>query len=195
MSHYNEIDIACSKCGEDFRSAVWTAIHAGEDPELKELLLGGELNLVQCPSCAETFFYEHLLIYQEPALELVAYVYPPNREPEKAALQMMMKQSFHEAQEGIDPARRISEEPVLLFGLDVLEALLHAEEEREEQSDIAEAYLHANHLPYHRIRRRQAREQNSPYIIPDGQALSRLLELNPALSLYRELQGRLTVPS
>ena len=56
MSAFNDLDITCEKCGEEFRGTVWTAIHAGVDPELKELLLGGELNMVMCTKCSHVAF-------------------------------------------------------------------------------------------------------------------------------------------
>ncbi len=81
MSAFNEINVTCENCGEEFKGTIWTAIHAAADPELKQLLLGGELNILFCPKCSHTFFYEHFLLYQDPRIKLVAYVYPPDRSP------------------------------------------------------------------------------------------------------------------
>src|SRR3954469_4499031 len=81
MSNFNDIDITCEQCGQEFRGTVWTAVHAGQDPELKVLLLGGELNLVMCPQCGYVAYHDRFILYQDPAAEIVAYVYPQAQEP------------------------------------------------------------------------------------------------------------------
>src|SRR5438445_5008359 len=98
MSTFNDIDITCEECGEEFRGTVWVAVHAGQDPELKDLLLGGELNLVSCPECGHVTFQDHFLIYQEPAAGLVAYVYPEAQRDREAELRKLMRSGVHEAQ-------------------------------------------------------------------------------------------------
>src|SRR5580700_2358509 len=99
MSNFNEIDVKCPQCEEDFRGAVWTAVHAGTDPELKDLLLGGELNLVQCTHCGNVFYYEHFMLYQDPKEEIVAYVHRESDQEEEKLLHISMKKGFEEAQE------------------------------------------------------------------------------------------------
>jgi hypothetical protein len=137
MSSFNEIDVTCEACGEKFKGTVWTAIHAGEDPELKDLLLGGELNILFCPKCAHTFYYEHFLLYQDPRLRLVAYVYPPAEESRRTELDVLMKRSFVEAQETFEPKDRLPYEPSLFFGLDELQVRIHHEEDRLIEEEVA----------------------------------------------------------
>ncbi len=136
MSTFNELDVTCEQCGEEFNGTVWTAIHAGEDPELKDLLLGGELNILFCPKCAHTFYYEHFLLYQDPRLRLVAYVYPPAEENRRAELEILMKRGFSEAQETFKPKDRLLYGPSLFFGLDELQARIRHEEERLVKEDV-----------------------------------------------------------
>lgn len=121
MSVFNDIDVRCVQCGKEFRGTVWTSINAKEDPELKDMLLGGEINILFCPECSHTFFYEHFLLYLDPPLNLAAYVYPPHEEVEKKDLEIMMRRSFEEAQEGFAPKDRFTSEPLLMFGLDELQ--------------------------------------------------------------------------
>jgi len=139
VSTFNELDIACEACGEEFKGTVWTAIHADQSPDLKELLLGGELNILFCPKCAHTFFYEHFLLYQEPRLGLVAYVYPPADELRKEELEILMKRGFSEAQETFDPEDRLPFEPTLFFGLDELQARIRHEDKRLIEEDVEKA--------------------------------------------------------
>src|SRR5437016_1255506 len=140
MSAFNEIDVTCAQCGEEFKGTVWTAIHAAVDPELKGLLLGGELNILFCPKCAHTFFYEHFLLYQDPRIKLVAYVYPAVEEPHKDELGKMMLRGFDEAQATFDPKERLPYGPELFFGLDTLQKRVRADEDRLVAEEVAEAH-------------------------------------------------------
>src|SRR5689334_20244816 len=108
MSTFNDIDMECEECGEEFRGTVWVGVHAGEDPKLKDLLLGGELNLVSCPQCGHVAFYDHFLIYQDPSAELVAYVYPENQKRQEDELRKMMLSGFNEAQQGLPKKDRLA---------------------------------------------------------------------------------------
>jgi hypothetical protein len=130
VSVFNEIDVTCEQCGKEFKGTVWTSINAKEDPELKDLLLGGELNILFCPECSHTFFYEHFLLYIDPKLKLAAYIYPPHEESHKADIEIMMKRAFSEAQETFAPKDRLTDEPLLLFGLDELQRKIREEDQR-----------------------------------------------------------------
>src|SRR5260370_34033102 len=120
MSSFNELDVTCEECGEEFKGTVWTAVHAKQDPELKEVLLGGELNLVMCPECSHVAYQDHFVLYQDPAAELVAYVYPARQQGEAETLRPMMLNGFRQAQEVYEPKKRLNYEPILLFGLESL---------------------------------------------------------------------------
>ena len=198
MSAYNDLDITCEQCGEEFRGTVWTAIHAGVDPELKDLLLGGELNMVMCPKCSHVAFQDHFLIYQEPADELVAYVYPENQEENREELRLMMLKGFREAQEGFEPKARLNYEPVLFFGLESLVEHINEELDWTEQSDVAAAVCKEKDIGFIRIRPSESRRLKLPRILPRvGNSakpdrvsvmagIKALLSANPLLSLYAD---------
>ncbi len=139
MSVFNEIDVTCVQCGKEFKGTVWTSVNAKEDPELKDMLLGGEINILFCPECSHTFFYEHFLLYIDPRLNLAAYVYPPHEESERNDLELMMKRSFREAQEAFDPKDRLTCEPLLMFGLDELQVKIREEDQRFLTDEVAQA--------------------------------------------------------
>jgi hypothetical protein len=139
VSAFNDIDVECPNCGDKFKGTVWTAIHAVSDPELKEMLVGGELNILFCPHCSNTFFYEHFLIYQDPRLKLVAYVYPPEEETRQEELEILMKRSFDEAQETFELKDRLPYGPTLFFGLDQLKDYIIKEEERLLAEEVEKA--------------------------------------------------------
>lgn len=203
MSVFNDIDITCEKCSHKFRGAVWTAIHAGEDPELKELLLGGELNMVMCPSCSHTAYQSGFLLYQEPSLELAAYVYPHEQESEADALRTMMMRGFREAQAAMEEPVRRTYDPELLFGLDSLVDLLHAETDKEEQGEVAATVCRQAGIKTVGLRPWKARQEQMPSLLPLADpavgvnrdnvigGLRKLIAINPALTLYSQSLERL----
>jgi hypothetical protein len=202
MSTFNDIDITCEHCGEEFRGTVWTALHAGQDPELKDLLLGGELNLVMCPGCSYVAYHDHFLLYQDPSAELVAYVYPPDQEAHREALHVMMMKGFSEAQAVYEPRLRKDYEPILLFGLEALVEMLMEEEARAEQSQIAQTLVRQQALPSILLRPAAARRLRTMRLIPLAtqdahdrgsvvEGITRLLKINPALDRYAALRARI----
>src|ERR1700752_3381742 len=98
MSSFNVLDITCEKCDEEFKGTVWTAIHAVQDPELKDLLLGGELNILMCPKCAHPAYQDHFVVYKAPAAEIIPYIYPPSQEADRDFLHSSMMNNFREVQ-------------------------------------------------------------------------------------------------
>ncbi len=139
MSVHNIVDVECAQCGKEFRGTIWTSINAKEDPELKDLLLGGELNILFCPECSHTFYYEHFLLYLDPKLKLAAYIYPPAEESHKADLEIMMKRAFAEALETFEPKDRIMTEPLLMFGLDELQVKIREEDQKYLTNEVVKA--------------------------------------------------------
>ena len=200
MSTFNDIDIACEKCGHEFRGTIWTAVNARQDPELKDILLGGELNMVMCPECGHVAFQDHFVLYQDPESELVAYIYPARHEPERDTLQAQMLKGFREAQEVFEKTKRLDYDPVLVFGLESLVKMIDSEALRAAQSDVAQAVCEENHIPFTALRPSLARKRSLPRVLPVNAAsktierasllegLAKLLAANPTLDLYRSLQ-------
>lgn len=198
MSAFNDLDIVCTQCEEEFRGTVWTAIHAGVDPELKDLLMGGELNMVACPKCGFVSFQDNFLIFQEPEDELVAYVYPENQEELRAEMHGLMMAGFKEAQLGFPEKERLAYDPVLFFGLESLVEMIQEELDWTEQSDVAEAICREKKLGYIRIRPSESRRLKLPRVLPRAgtaalpdrtaviQGFKALLAENGLLTLYTQ---------
>lgn len=66
----------CPTCGEELEFEVWTFIDVGQEPELRERLLRGEINVTCCPSCGEQTLLLMPLIYNDPAEEMLAFLIP-----------------------------------------------------------------------------------------------------------------------
>ena len=200
MSTYNDIDITCAKCGHDFRGTIWTAINARQDPELKDLALGGELNMVMCVECAHVMYQERFLLYQDPSIELVAYVHPTAEKVREDVLKETMMQGFEEAQKVYEKSKRLTYQPVIYFGLASLMESLRVEEARDEESEVAQVICKEHGIPFLTVSPSDARLQKILRLLPgknDGRTLRRsdllsgleqLLKINPAFHFYRELQ-------
>jgi hypothetical protein len=195
MSTFNEIDVECEECGDEFKGVIWTAVHAQQDPELKELLLGGELNILFCPKCSHTAYQDHFVLYQDPQAELIAYIYPPAQERDAEFLQKTMMANFAEAQMVYPAKDRKDYDPVLVFGLESFVEMMEREELRAEQSQIAEAVCKEKGIPYFVLRPSEARRLKMMRVIPGVRgdqaavidAIQALLKINPCLDLYQEL--------
>ena len=58
MSYLITQDFPCQHCQFPNSVEVWSVVSVREDPELKDLLLGGELNMAECQSCKKVFHAE-----------------------------------------------------------------------------------------------------------------------------------------
>ena len=200
MSTFNELDVSCPHCGEEFRGIVWTAIHATQDPELKDILLGGELNILMCPKCSHAFYKDHFVLYQDPAAELVAYIYPPAQSAEEEFLRVTMINNFKEAQAAYPAKDRKNYDPILVFGLKTFVEMMQAEEARAVQSQVAEAVCKEKGIPYVVLRPSEARQLETVRVIPGSQrkkeeilkGIKEVLKINPALDRYAKLAAGLS---
>ena len=67
--------VKCPSCDEPFIVQLYTIIDVGEEPDLKEQFIKGELNYARCPKCGSGGMLSSPLLYHDPAKELlVAYL-------------------------------------------------------------------------------------------------------------------------
>jgi Rod binding domain-containing protein len=69
--------ITCPKCKTPFVVEVRTIIDLGQEPELKEELLRGQINLAECPNCGGLGMLSTPLLYHDPGKELLISYVPP----------------------------------------------------------------------------------------------------------------------
>ena len=203
MSAHNEIDMTCTECGEEFKGVVWTAVHAAQDPELKELLLGGELNLLMCPKCSHVSYQDHFILYQDPSAEIVAYIYPPSQQSDEEFILKATLENYQEAQQVYKPKDRKTYDPILVFGLDKFVEMMQSEASLAEQSQIAEAVCSEHSIPYTMLRPSEARKMRMMRVLPGVPptekptratalaGIEKLLTINPTLDLYSKLCTRI----
>ena len=137
MSFAKLEEIKC-QCGEVFEAELWNAINVVEDPELKDALLCGEINIVCCPACGQILYGDHFILYHDPKSELIAFVYPISFAEQKAHWEAKMKDDFVQATKDLIADEVINYEPILLFGLDALTDIVRTEEEDLDEISILE---------------------------------------------------------
>ena len=71
----NESAAHCPSGCEPFEVEYWSLIRADQNPDLKESILGGELNLVRCPECGTYFHHDEDLLYLDIPAELLVFVF------------------------------------------------------------------------------------------------------------------------
>jgi len=153
-------------CGMSFYADIVSSINAQQDPELKELLLAGELNLVECPFCRQIIYVEHFLLYIDPPNEFIAFVYPSGYSSEKETWEKKMVSDFEEAQSQLMPEEKIQYQPLIFFGLDSLLDFLHQEEEKQDEIEIVKYLSEKFSISTIKIRPSKAREKRIPNILP-----------------------------
>lgn len=81
--------ITCPNCGTPYSAEVHQIIDVGRQPELKQMLLSGQLNVAVCPSCGAGGQLTSALLYHDPQHELfMMYV------PQELQLDAMQQQQY-----------------------------------------------------------------------------------------------------
>jgi RNA polymerase subunit RPABC4/transcription elongation factor Spt4 len=79
VSVREEVEAKCPACGEESQTTVWRSMNVSQDPDAKELLLAGTVNVFQCPKCR----YESLLdvdfLYHDMDRKFSVQYYPYER--------------------------------------------------------------------------------------------------------------------
>lgn len=79
------VQLACPNCRTPIRAQVFTVIDVSVQPELKNYLLAGQLNVAVCPNCSTPAMIAAPLIYHDPAKQLFLIHFPQqlNARPEE----------------------------------------------------------------------------------------------------------------
>ena len=79
MSVRETVEAKCPACGAESQAEVWRSMNVTQDPDVKELLLAGTVNVFQCPKCR----YESLLdvdfLYHDMERKFSVQYYPYER--------------------------------------------------------------------------------------------------------------------
>lgn len=191
-------EIVCP-CGETFEAELWNSINPVEDPELKEALISGEVNIVCCPSCGQIFYAEHFVLYHDAPNEILAFVYPTSFAQQATICAEKMNDDFQRAMGGLEPDKKIPYKPLLLFGLDALVEMIKMEEALCDEVSILDYIAEDIGLSLLRLSPHVARDRQIPRALPFVASakddlrggvmsgLKKLLDYNENLTFYRKL--------
>lgn len=158
-------EIRCP-CGEIFEAELWNAINIEENPDLKDSILAGEVNVVCCPACNQIFYAEHFILYHDPENELLAFVYPASFADKFSYWQENMDRDFQRAMEEFLPEERLIYKPILLFGLDELVEIIRSEDEELDERSILEYIAKEVGFSLINLHPYEARKRKLPRILP-----------------------------
>jgi hypothetical protein len=71
-----QVQITCPNCGRPYRTAIFSLIDVGQQPDLKTPFLLGQLNTAVCPNCGAALPLATDTVYHDPAKQLLL-VYSP----------------------------------------------------------------------------------------------------------------------
>ncbi len=70
------VQMTCPACGTPFRAGIYTLVDVSQQPELKQALLSGHLNVAVCPNCQTASMLGSPLIYHDSAKQLCLVYFP-----------------------------------------------------------------------------------------------------------------------
>jgi hypothetical protein len=195
-------DITCP-CGEQFESELWSSVNVKEAPELRDEILAGQLNVVNCSICKRFVYAERFVLYHDPAAELMAFVYPADAGSEAQKWREKTREDFAAAQEVIPDRDRLPYSPLTLFGMDELVAILVKEQEMQDQAEVLKTLAASLGVEVRSLRKSAARSAGIPSVLPLtaaserdaldrlGQGVERLVIANDRLTVYAALKEKL----
>ena len=202
MSILSNCEIKCS-CGETFEAEVWKAVNIFDDPDLKEVILSGRFNTVECPHCKKVFYHEHFFMYQDLQNELIAYVYPKKDQEFATSLRKKMLSDFYSLSKEIEDLAKIDFEPIIYFGIEDLIDTIKNEDNSKDEIDILTFIAKRIDLELIKIKPAKARNLCILHTIPKSKkstgdikkdivsGLEQLLEYNPNLVEYESFLARI----
>lgn len=164
MSVLIEKEFTCTHCQFPNLVGVWSIVNVKEDPELKDLLLGGELNMAECTSCKEIFYAEGFVLYHDSENEILAFVYPYEARKQREEYETKTQRDFENLQ--ASQANAFPYGPLTFFGLDELVRLIEDEDEKTIQGEIVAVLSSEMKIPVASLRPSVARRQSIPRVVP-----------------------------
>lgn len=202
MSILTNSEIIC-ECGETFETELWKAVSVSDDPELKDLIMSGQFNVVKCPKCKRMFYWEQFFVYQDIQNEFIAYVYPKQYETQAARYRHSMLEEFKKVAENMKEVIKIDFDPLLYFGIEDLISTIKNEDYIKDEIDVLSFVAKRIELDLIRIKPSKARNLCIVNTIPKNKksagdikkdivsGLELLLKYHPNLSEYEKLLARI----
>ncbi|MFH1540366.1 MAG: CpXC domain-containing protein [Elusimicrobiota bacterium] len=127
MSFCQKREIKCF-CGKEFEWELWDSINVTTDPDLKDVILNGQMNVVVCPFCGVLFYYEKFLLYHDEKKRYLFYVYEHNCKEDKTKLKEKANCDYETVKKQSNNTVFTNYKVEVFFGLDELIQFLNEKE-------------------------------------------------------------------
>lgn len=124
------VSLQCPVCGAPIRAEVRSLVDVGQEPELKEQLLRGRINVVRCGNCGGEGIVAAPLMYHDPDKELLLVFIPAESRLNDQEQQQLIGQLTNVVMSYLPPERRkayLLLPKVLLSYQSLLETILQAD--------------------------------------------------------------------
>ena len=160
--------IVCPNGSESFEADCWSLVNVSQDPQLKDAVLGGELNLFCCPHCHSFFHGETDLIYIDEEACLLVFVFQEKDRKHQKEMLAKMQQDYVVLKDTLLKPLNLDFGPMCVFGLEELKEVVEKEEKRTDESQVIAAAAAALGLKVARLEPQWAREHNFPLYTAAG---------------------------
>jgi hypothetical protein len=106
MPETNTVPIQCPNCGTRYQTPVRTIIDVGQQPQLRQAFLSGQVNLAVCPKCHAGGLLEMPLVYHDPAAEFLAIYFPQQLNIPELEKQKMIGEMTQGLMRSLPPEQR-----------------------------------------------------------------------------------------
>jgi len=106
MPETQVVRIQCPNCGTQYETPIRTVIDVGQNPQLRQALLSGQLNLAICPKCNQGGVIEAPLVYHDAQAEFLAVYFPPQVQITEMERQRMIGDLTQEMMRNLPPDQR-----------------------------------------------------------------------------------------
>ncbi len=106
MPDTNSVQITCPNCGNTYQTPVRSVIDVGQNPQLRQAFLTGQVNVAVCPKCHAGGLLEVPLVYHDPAAEFLAVYFPAQLNVPEMEKQKMIGELTQGLMRGLPPEQR-----------------------------------------------------------------------------------------
>jgi hypothetical protein len=106
MPDTNAVQITCPNCGNSYQTPVRSVIDVGQNPQLRQAFLAGQINLAVCPKCQTGGLLEVPLVYHDPGAEFLAIYFPQQLNIPEVEKQKMIGELTQGLMRSLPPEQR-----------------------------------------------------------------------------------------
>lgn len=160
--------LTCPNGCESFEADHWSFVNVTQNPELKDAVLGGELNLFRCPQCGAFFHGDTDFIYFDEQGSLLVFVFSDKNRKDKGDLLAKMRRDYAQLKDSLFKQLKLDFGPTYVFGLEELKEVVEKEQQRTDESEAIAAAAAAQGLKVARLKPEWARERGFPLYTAAG---------------------------